>query len=118
LETFEFLGAQRSFPFTIYHLGILFQMPVTFCVSSPDGPDQSEVHSFPIFAPNGESKSINLQRARVHFQHVLSGIEALLRANPYLWFNFNPLNPVAAPAPALVAITRRGTNLACVPSGV
>jgi predicted LPLAT superfamily acyltransferase len=112
LETFEFLGAQRSFPFTIYHLGILFQMPVTFCVSLPDGPDRSEVRGFPIFEPKGDSKTINLQRARVHFQHVLTGIEALLRTNPYLWFNFDPLNPVAAPAPAPVAFTRRGTNLA------
>lgn len=117
LETFEFLGAQRSFPFTIYHLGILFQMPVTFCVSSPAGPDQSEVRSFPVFEANEGSKTMNLQRARVHFQQVLTGIEALLRAKPYLWFNFAPLNPVAAAAAAPVGFTRRGTKFAHVQSG-
>ena len=95
LETFEFLGARRSFPFTIYHLGILFQMPVTFCVSSPAGPDESVVHGFPVFEPDAESKEINLQRARAHFQLVLAQVETLLRANPYLWFNFALLNPVA-----------------------
>jgi predicted LPLAT superfamily acyltransferase len=95
VEMFEFLGAHRSFPFTIYHLGILFQLPVTFCVSSPGPSGESLVHSFPVFEPDAEAKAVNLQRARTHFQLVLTRVEALLRANPYLWFNFAPLNPVA-----------------------
>jgi predicted LPLAT superfamily acyltransferase len=95
VETFEFLGARRLFPFTIYHLGILFQLPVTFCVSSPGRAGESLVHGFPVFEPDTNSKALNLQRARTHFQVVLTRVEALLRVNPYLWFNFAPLNPVA-----------------------
>jgi len=93
LEAFQFLGAQRQFPFTIYHLGMMFQRPVTFCVSIPSGPNASEVRGFPVFEPNSDSKASNLQRARDHFQRVLSEIEILLRSHPYLWFNFAPLNP-------------------------
>ncbi len=96
LEAFEFLGARRWFPFTIYHLGLLFQRPVAFCVSVPAGPNASAVHGFPVFVPDGNTKENNLQRARAHFQSVLAEVETLLRANPYLWFNFTPLNPVAS----------------------
>jgi len=99
LEAFEFLGARRWFPFTIYHLGVMFDRPVTFCVSLPAGPDESEVHGFPVFEPDGSSREENLHRARAHFQSVLTRVEGLLRANPYQWFNFNDLNPVAPPAP-------------------
>lgn len=95
LEAFDFLGARRWFPFTIYHLGVMFDRPVTFCVSLPAGPDESVVHGFPTFEPDGSSREENLQRARAHFQDVLNGVEALLRVNPYQWFNFNDLNPVA-----------------------
>ncbi len=35
-EPFEFLGARRLFPFTIYHLGILFDRPVVFCTAVAD----------------------------------------------------------------------------------
>ena len=110
VEKFEFLGAQRLFPFTIYHLGILFQLPVTFCVASPSRAGESVVHGFPVFEPAVGSKALNLQLARTHFQLVLSRVEALLRTNPYLWFNFAPLNPVATFAvspviPALPAST-------------
>jgi predicted LPLAT superfamily acyltransferase len=117
LEAFEFLGAQRWFPFTIYHLGILFEMPVTFCVGSPAGSDRSDVRGFPVFEPNGDSKAMNLQRARAHFQQVLTEIEASLRANPYLWFNFDPLNPVATRMPAPIAFSPLGARLAPVPGG-
>jgi len=95
LEAFEFLGARRSFPFTIYHLGVMFGRPVTFCVSLPAGRDESVVHGFPVFEPDGSSREENLERARAHFQAVLVGVELLLRANPYQWFNFDDLNPVA-----------------------
>ncbi len=97
LEAFVFLGVPRWFPFTIYHLGIMFQRPVTFCVSVPAEPGHSEVHGFPVFEPDAGTKEENLDRARAHFQLVLRGVEALLRTNPYLWFNFTPLNPEASP---------------------
>jgi predicted LPLAT superfamily acyltransferase len=103
LEAFQFLGARRQFPFTIYHLGLMFQRPVTFCVSIPAGPNESEVRGFPVFEPNSDSKESNLRRAREHFQSVLSEIEILLRSHPYLWFNFAPLNPeVRTVSPAMV----------------
>ena len=37
----------------------------------------------------------NLARARAHFQEFLTRIEAFLRRDPLLWFNFTPLNPPA-----------------------
>jgi predicted LPLAT superfamily acyltransferase len=95
VEPFHFLGERRLFPFTIYHLAILFKLPVTFCVGVPEGPDESLLHGSPTFVPDDSSKEENLARGRVHFQNVLTQIEALIRINPYLWFNFTPLNPVA-----------------------
>jgi len=101
LEPFEFLGARRLFPFTIYHLALLFQRPVAFCVSVPGGEGESLVYGSPVFEPDNEPKAANLARARDHFQGVLARVETLLRANPFLWFNFTPLNPAVAPsAPA------------------
>lgn len=119
LEAFHFLGARRSFPFTIYHMGMMFQRPVTFCVSVPSGPDESVVHGFPVFEPDGGSKESNLQRARVHFQQILMEIEALLRLNPYLWFNFARLNPEALPPARLPLATGHAVPpLARVPDPV
>jgi predicted LPLAT superfamily acyltransferase len=97
LEPFEFLGQRRLFPFTIYHLALIFSRPVVLCVSIPHGRNESLVYSSTIFAPNGNSKAENLARARVHFQGFLARIESLLRQNPFLWFNFTPLNPAAPP---------------------
>ncbi len=71
LEAFEFLGAWRQFPFTIYHLSLMFRLPVVFCVSVPDGADASCVHGTPVFEPDDRSKEDNLARARIHFQEVL-----------------------------------------------
>jgi predicted LPLAT superfamily acyltransferase len=95
LEAFQFLGARRLFPFTIYHLAIVFKLPVVFCVGVPDGGDESVLHGSPVFEPDGASKTENLERARIHFQGVLTHLESLVRANPYLWFNFTPLIPIA-----------------------
>jgi len=106
LEAFEFLGAWRQFPFTIYHLALVFRLPVVFCVSVPDGTQGSWVHGTPVFEPDAGSKEENLARARMHFQEVLRWFETLLRAHPDLWFNFTPLNPVV-PAPAC------GASLPC-----
>ncbi len=88
-ENFRFLGRERSFPFTIYYLGILFNRPVTFCISVPTSRDESTLHGFPIFEPDAGSKASNLLKARAHFQDVLTRIEGVLRTNPYIWFNFD-----------------------------
>ncbi|MEO6876034.1 MAG: hypothetical protein ABI222_14545 [Opitutaceae bacterium] len=94
-EAFNFLGARRLFPFTIYHLALIFKRPVVLSVGLPAGPGCSLVHSSPLFVPDAEGKAANLERARAHFQEFLSRLEAMLRAQPELWFNFLPLNPVA-----------------------
>lgn len=99
VESFEFLGARRMFPFSIYHLALLFDRPVIFCIGVPaTGRTHMRVISSPVFQPDRhESKEVNLQRARGHFQEVLKQLETLLRARPQLWFNFLPLNPEASP---------------------
>jgi predicted LPLAT superfamily acyltransferase len=92
-EAFDFLGAKRLFPFTIYHLALIFRRPVVLCVGRPAGPGRSTVHSSPVFRPDGNGKAGNLDRARVHFQEFLTRVEEFLREEPLLWFNFTPLNP-------------------------
>lgn len=99
-EPFEFLGARRLFPFTIYHLAILFGQPVVFCTAVAVDP-QLELRLFasPVFTPDpAAGREANLAAARVHFQAVLRELENLLRREPYLWFNFLPLNPAVSPA--------------------
>jgi predicted LPLAT superfamily acyltransferase len=95
-EGFEFLGARREFPFTIYHLGLLFDRPVIFCVGLPSGRHDSMVlHASSAFRSDPRlNRAANLQRAREHFQGVLTQLESLVRQHPSLWFNFLPLNPV------------------------
>ena len=98
-EVFRFLGAQRLFPFTIYHLAVIFKLPVLLSVGIPGGASISVLHSSPKWMPEpGLSKTENLARAHSHFQEFLDRLEELLRSNPYLWFNFIELNPVASPA--------------------
>jgi predicted LPLAT superfamily acyltransferase len=98
VETFEFLGERRVFPFAVYHLALIFDRPVLLSVGFADGPTSSVLHTSPRFtALPGESRAATLARARVHFQDFLKKLESLLRANPYQWFNYTPLNPVAAP---------------------
>ncbi len=99
LEAFEFLGERRLFPFTIYHLAIMFRLPVGFCVAVPGRTDESWLHGSPVFEPNAASKAENLERGRAHFQAALTQLETLVRANPFLWFNFTPLIPVATTVP-------------------
>lgn len=95
-EPFRFLGAQRLFPFTIYHLAVLFNRPVVFCIAIPGGADALQVFASPVFTPDpAAGRAQNTAAARVHYQGVLDGLEALVRAHPFLWFNFRPLNPVA-----------------------
>lgn len=100
LEPFEFLGATRLFPFTIYELARLFDRPVILSVGVPATPDRSVLHDSPIFRPNpAEPREATRARAREHFQAFLRRLEKLLRQHPYLWFNFTPLNP-AVPSPS------------------
>ncbi|HWA27344.1 MAG TPA: hypothetical protein VG734_16945 [Lacunisphaera sp.] len=96
-EVFEFLGARRVFPFTIYLLAVLFDRPVVFCLGLPAAePDTMQVISSPVFTPDPAlGRKENLAAARRHFQAVLVQLEAELRRHPFLWFNFLPLNPVA-----------------------
>ena len=90
VEAFDFLGARRLMPFTIYHLSLIFGLPIVFCLSGPGATNESLLHASPVFEPNQASKEANLARARTHFQAFLSQLESLLRSNPYLWFNAIP----------------------------
>jgi predicted LPLAT superfamily acyltransferase len=98
---FRFLGATRLFPFTIYHLAILFDKPVVFCTAVPaGGPDALLVHASPVFTPDpAAGRAANTAAARQHFQAVLTQLEALIRQHPFQWFNFLPLNPEAPAVP-------------------
>lgn len=100
-EPFHFLGAQRLFPFTIYHLAMLFERPVVFCTAVPDDiEDGMRIFASTVFTPDtAAGREANTRAARVHFQSVLAQLEVLVRQNPYLWFNFLPLNPAAPPGP-------------------
>ena len=99
-EPFHFLGAPRRFPFTIYHLAVLFDRPVVFCTAVPDaGPDAMRVSASPVFWPRrGAGREANLASAREHFQAELGRLETMVRQHPLLWFNFLPLNPEEPPA--------------------
>jgi predicted LPLAT superfamily acyltransferase len=91
-ESFDFLGARRVFPFTIYHLALIFGRPVLLSFGAPAGPSQTLVHASPAFEPReGEPTGAALARARGHFQAFLLRVEAHLRANPYQWLNFHAL---------------------------
>jgi len=93
-EPFHFLGAVRLFPFTIYHLAVMFERPVAFCFGVPDDGGGTWVEAAAVFRPEpGLSRDANLERGRRHFQGVLTRLETLVRQDPTLWFNFLPLNP-------------------------
>lgn len=99
VESFELLGHSRRFPFTIYHLALLFDCPVIFAFAEDDGEGGSVAHSSAPFYPDPEaSRMDNLRRARAHFRGVLNLVERLLRKDPYIWFNFVPWNDSEAAA--------------------
>jgi predicted LPLAT superfamily acyltransferase len=103
-ETFRFLGARRLFPFTIYHLALIFDRPVYLSVAVPGAPGESVLHCSPRWAPDpAASRAANLASAHAHFQSFLDLVESLLRVNPYWWFNYIPLNPVADAPPSASA---------------
>ncbi len=104
-EGFRFLGARRRFPFTIYHLAILFQRPVMFCFGLPASGGGTSVRPMPVFQPDPDaSREENLARGRGHFQTVLTELEAAVRRHPSLWFNFEPLNPVVPDREAAASV--------------
>ncbi|OAM89227.1 hypothetical protein OH491_13260 [Termitidicoccus mucosus] len=98
---FEFLGARRLFPVTIYNLALIFNRPVILAVGMPSGPAAAVLHASPRFDPvEGEPRAAAMRRAHAHFQAFLGRLEALLHSDPWQWFNFIPLNPVAEGAAA------------------
>ena len=87
------------FPFTIYHLAVLFDRPVVFCMAVPASGDELRLIASPVFTPDpAAGRDANARAARAHFQAVLAQLETLVRQHPLQWFNFLPLNP-EAPAP-------------------
>jgi predicted LPLAT superfamily acyltransferase len=93
-DVFEFLGAPRRFPFTIYRLALILERAVILTVGVPEAPGRSRLYGSPRFERiAGESRQQALERAKGHFQGFLQSVERLLRDHPYLWFNFIPLNP-------------------------
>jgi predicted LPLAT superfamily acyltransferase len=91
-EPFDFLGSRRLFPFTIYHLALIFGRPVLLSFGEPDGPGRTIVRASPVFEPReGEAREAALGRARAHFQEFLFRVEAHLRAHPFQWLNFHLL---------------------------
>jgi predicted LPLAT superfamily acyltransferase len=98
-HAFDFLGARRRFPTTIYRLALVLGRDVILTVGVPVAPDRSRLYGSPRFAVvPGESRSQALDRAHAHFQAFLRTVEQLLRERPYLWFNFLPLNPLVESA--------------------
>ncbi len=99
-EAFAFLGARRLFPFAIYHVALIFNRPVAFCLAIPAASTgELRVTASRVFRPDPTlGRTENFQRGREHFQAVLAQLETLVRQHPLLWFNFEPLNP-EAPAP-------------------
>ncbi len=99
-ESFDFLGAQRLFPVTIYYLAMIFGRSVILSVGMPTG-EGAELFASPLFSPQpGESRAALMTRAKEHFQTFLRQLEELLRKQPYQWFNFTPLNPAVQPVVA------------------
>ena len=102
----RFFGERRLFPFAIYHLAVMFERPVMFCIGLPEGATGTRVVASPLFRPDPAlDRAANLARAHAHFQAVLTWLEQLARAHPYHWFNFLPHNPVAPAEDARIPAT-------------
>ena len=92
-EAFRFLGARRLFPFSIYHLSLILGRPVILSFGIQAGRTKNLLHCSPRFERRpGEARAEALARARLHFQGFLDQLEAVLREQPWVWFNFLPLN--------------------------
>jgi predicted LPLAT superfamily acyltransferase len=96
LERFVFLGKERWFPFTVYYLSILFDLPVVHSFGVAVGQFKTRIYSSTIYRPTGSSKSEKLESARTHFESTLVLLERLVRDYPYQWFNFLDSNPVVS----------------------
>lgn len=94
-EAFTFMGEKRVFPFTIYHLAILFDLPVVFAFGLQNKNETTAVYSSKIYRPDRPSKKENLIVARQHFQETLQLLDTLVAKNPYQWFNFIDAAPLA-----------------------
>lgn len=94
-EVFTFFGEKRIFPFTIYYLAILFDLPVVYAFGLAKNEQTTTVYSSPIFRPNESTKKQNLANARIHFQTTLEILENLVKKDPYQWFNFVDAIPLA-----------------------
>lgn len=113
---FRFLGENRRFPVTIYHLAALFQKPVLFAFSLPGADGSCVIHTSSVFRPDPEATRAEVLRAgALHFQRVLDLLEAALRRDPYQWFNFIPLNPVAPVESATTAAEGPGHDRQTTP---
>ena len=88
---FDFLGGRYVFPVTIYHLSLLFCLPVVLAFGLDDGSGGTRVVSTPAFVPGQGDRASDLDRAHQHFQNAIELIEDIVRAEPYQWFNFEPL---------------------------
>lgn len=91
-RNFDFMGAVRRFPVTIYHLSYLLRMPVAFSFGIPVDEQRTQVVCSQVFEPGEDERKDVLARGYVHFQEVLNMLEAVLRQHPYVWFNFLPMN--------------------------
>lgn len=87
---FTFLGREQIFPVTIYHLALLFELPVLMAFGTADSEGGTRVHALPAFVPEPGNRKTNLERAHAHFAASLCLVEDLLRQDPYQWFNFEP----------------------------
>ena len=97
-EAFDFLGGRRLFPFTIYHLAVIFGRPVILSVGTTLPGGESVLHASPRFEiVECEPREEALARGRAHFQAFLNVVEEILRKDPYLWFNFIAMNPLILP---------------------
>ncbi len=98
---FDFLGAKRRFPITIYILAAIFKRPVILAFGTPQSPDVAVLHASPRFEViPGETRAATLARGHQHFQEFLRRLEKNLRENPCLWFNFIPWNSPSPISPA------------------
>ncbi len=88
---FEFLGKQVVFPTTIYHLSLIFRLPVVLAFGLDDGSGKTRVLSMPAFEPGSGDRASELTRAHQHFQRAVTLIESIARSDPFQWFNFEPL---------------------------
>jgi predicted LPLAT superfamily acyltransferase len=99
-EAFEFFGARRLFPFTIYELARVFERPVILSVGAQETAERSVLFDSPVFEfIAGETREARRMRAHQHFQAFLRRVETLLRAQPFQWFNFTPFNPAVPETP-------------------